>query len=499
MVLTGIFILNLAHIFKGDIVFHTDIARDFLVMEEIIEDKKLTLIGPKSGGISGVFHGPAWYYLNLPVFYLSGGNPAVIGVFWLILYLFGLAIYYFLSKKMLGSQVALVSTTLLSSLSMFMSMALGQQSPSFFLSVPLLYFVFSYLKEYKWWQLSAAMLVLGFMIQFQMAFGGPMLIIFGTYLVYKVFKRKKYSHLLALFSIFIPLSTFILFDLRHDFLQSRSVIRYFSERDTSDDWTMLKYAEHRWWAIIDCFSTIKISKILQVITAVLFFAALGFAGFKNKKADNRKIQSLWFISVLMMVGYWVVTIPFRGEIQGYYYESLLPVICLWLTYTLLNLKKQMGMILISLIIGFNFYMGIKNVFDYLASDATAYEINWSFYSKLANDIYENTDQDFGYYVFTPDQFGYQTKYAMSYYSKNLSRKAQLNQKAPVTYLIIGKNDYKNPFANEDFWQKEQVKIDRVADESWEYQSGYKVKRYNLTDEEIQIESDPNLIEGLHFR
>lgn len=499
VVLIGIFLLNLIHIYRGDIVFHTDIARDFLVMEEIIQDKKPTLIGPKSGGVSGVFHGPAWYYLNLPVFYLSGGNPAIIAIFWLTLYLFGLYLFYFLSKKILGSQVALVSTTLLASLSMFMSMALGQQSPSLFLSIVLLYFVYSYLQDYRWWQASAAMLVLGFMIQFQMAFGGPMLLIFGPYLIYKIIKTKKYAHLLALGSIFIPLSTFILFDLRHDFLQSRSVMRYFSERDANDDWTVIKYANLRLWAIIDCFSIIKTSAILKILTAVLSLTAFVFAGVINKKSSHNKPQQFWFISLLMIAGFWLITVPFRGEIQGYYYESLLPVICLWFGYALLKFKNKVGVVLLLLIISFNFYTGIKNAYHYLFSDVTDYEINWSFYSKLANDIYDNTDQEFGYYVFTTDQFGYQAKYAISFYSKKLSRKILLNKKAAITYLIIGKNDYKNPYANEDFWQKKQVRIDRVADDSWEYQSGYKVLRYDLLDEELLIESDPNLIEGLHFR
>ncbi len=499
IVLIGIFFLNLIHIYRGDIVFHTDIARDFLVMEEIIQENKPTLIGPKSGGVSGVFHGPAWYYLNLPVFYLSGGNPAIISIFWLTLYLFGFYIFYLLSKKVLGCQVALASTTLLASLSMFMSMALGQQSPSFFLSIVLLYFVYSYLQDCKWWQVSATMLVLGFIIQFQMAFGGPMLLIFGPYLIFKIIKTKKYSHLLALGSILIPLSTFILFDLRHDFLQSRSVMRYFSERDTNDDWTLIKYANHRFWAIVDCFSIIKTSTILKILTVILSLMAFVSAGIINKKSSHNKAQQFWFISLLMITGFWLITIPFRGEIQGYYYESLLPVICLWFGYAILKFKNKVGVILLSLIICFNFYTGIKNAYYYLLSDVSDYEINWSFYSKLANDIFKNTDQEFGYYVFTTDQFGYQAKYAMNYYSKNLFRKTQLNKKAPITYLIIGRNDYKNPFANEEFWQKEQVRIDRVADDSWEYQSGYKVLRYNLSEEELLIESDPNLIEGLHFR
>ena len=65
-ILSAVLFLNTLHLFKADVRFHTDIARDFLVMADIVETNKPTLIGPKSGGISGVFHGPAWYYLNLP-------------------------------------------------------------------------------------------------------------------------------------------------------------------------------------------------------------------------------------------------------------------------------------------------------------------------------------------------------------------------------------------------------------------------------------------------
>ncbi len=79
---------------NGDIIFHTDIARDFLLMEDVVKNKPITLIGPRSGGIPGVFHGPLWTYLNLPSFIIGGGNPAIVSWFWVILYLINLLIVY---------------------------------------------------------------------------------------------------------------------------------------------------------------------------------------------------------------------------------------------------------------------------------------------------------------------------------------------------------------------------------------------------------------------
>jgi hypothetical protein len=69
IILASWFVIN------GDILFYSDIARDFLLMEDILYNKPIALIGPRSGAISGVFHGPLWFYLNLPAFILGKGNP----------------------------------------------------------------------------------------------------------------------------------------------------------------------------------------------------------------------------------------------------------------------------------------------------------------------------------------------------------------------------------------------------------------------------------------
>ena len=87
------------YLLKGDILFHVDIARDFLVLEEIVFLKKLTLIGARSGGIPGLFHGPLWFYLNLPAFLIGKGNPLFVGLFWIILFALSLIIIYNIAKK----------------------------------------------------------------------------------------------------------------------------------------------------------------------------------------------------------------------------------------------------------------------------------------------------------------------------------------------------------------------------------------------------------------
>ena len=72
---------SLLHFFKNDIFYDTDIARDFLLWQEMSDKHKLTLIGGRSS-LPGLFHGPLYYWLGWPFFLLAGGNPLGVAVFW---------------------------------------------------------------------------------------------------------------------------------------------------------------------------------------------------------------------------------------------------------------------------------------------------------------------------------------------------------------------------------------------------------------------------------
>src|SRR5579863_1660833 len=109
IILYGIYLFSL-HLFLGDLLFHTDIARDFLLIQDIAINHKLTLIGPRAGGIPGTFLGPAWLYLNVPAFLLGNGNPIVVGYFWLLLVLTGFGVVFYITKKIYNYEVAVLAT-----------------------------------------------------------------------------------------------------------------------------------------------------------------------------------------------------------------------------------------------------------------------------------------------------------------------------------------------------------------------------------------------------
>ncbi len=97
----------------GDIRYDVDISRDFLLIKEMVSTKPFTLIGSHTS-IGGVFHGPLWYYLNLPAFFIANGNPVLIGWFWWLLSILTLIIFFFITQKLFNKPTAYLATLLYS-------------------------------------------------------------------------------------------------------------------------------------------------------------------------------------------------------------------------------------------------------------------------------------------------------------------------------------------------------------------------------------------------
>jgi len=143
IILASWFVIN------GDILFYSDIARDFLLMEDILYNKPIALIGPRSGAISGVFHGPLWLYLNLPAFILGKGNPIIVGWFWVLLYIINLIITYKIGKLLFDKHIGLIATLIVALTTI--SFPAGPSNPvgALILSPIFFYFLISYLKQKK--------------------------------------------------------------------------------------------------------------------------------------------------------------------------------------------------------------------------------------------------------------------------------------------------------------------------------------------------------------
>ncbi len=68
---------------KSHLFFGPEQGRDFLVIRDIVQNHKMTLIGSKTD-IDGIFHGPLYYYLAAIPFVFSEGNPLAVSLFFIL-------------------------------------------------------------------------------------------------------------------------------------------------------------------------------------------------------------------------------------------------------------------------------------------------------------------------------------------------------------------------------------------------------------------------------
>jgi hypothetical protein len=231
--IAGIFILGFflraQESLSGNFLFLIDQGRDLMDVRKIVFDHKPTLIGPYTS-LGGIFQGPIWYYLlSIPVFMFQG-DPR--GTVYLMLFL-SMAVLFVVYKflnDIFGSICAIIGLILFATSPEAIAAATYSWNPHpmWLLIVFYLVLIFNLLKFQNQKIHLLIWPVILLMFNFEAAFG---VILFVSTLIYLIFDYKKFllnryfPFGILLSGIFIfPL---ILFDFRHNFLMSMSVVNLF--------------------------------------------------------------------------------------------------------------------------------------------------------------------------------------------------------------------------------------------------------------------------------
>lgn len=500
------------HLLATDLTFHTDIARDFLLMEDIIKTKDPTLIGPKAGGIPGMFFGPVWLYMLIPFMIVGSGNPLVIGYFWFALILFSILSVFFIAKKIFGRTSAIIAALLYTFCSVSFAGGFTQSFGSVILSPWLLYTMYLYWKQKQSRHLLVALLIDGFIYQCQPAVGMITLFVTIAFSLFLIIKRKRHKDLLSYFILLIPFSTYILFELKHDLLQIHAFINHFtgSGSPTGEKLTFTEYVSNRITSYIgvfdfvirdssqtNAFPVITFLKKYSFITHTLFvgmFAFIAYAVVTHKKLIGKMYYQLFF---LYFIGFVIISNVYRGIIIDYYFWWFMPLTIIAFAGLYRIISKKFFFLLVGIILS----LTVLNAIDFrimwqkhfLGIDSSSWKLN----RGVAKFIYANAPSDFGYYVYSPDEFGHSIRYAMDYVQNTNTHKSTLCKKTPVMYLVY----YPTPsFAKTDpvYWKKNRVRIDKQPIFTKKIHD-ITIEKYSLTPEEISIQADPNIVCDLHFR
>ncbi len=484
------------YVLHGDLHFQTDIARDFLILAEI-EQKKLILIGARAGA-AGLFHGVFWPYFNFPAYFIGNGNPVVVAWWWIVCSLVFMWYSFRIAKRLFNQLTAYLYVLLTSAYLVFQTKEFTHPQGAMLLVPGVFYMFWQYIQTLKPRYLVLFVLGAGLLIQLEMAFGMPFFILAALYILVKQIQQKKFYHVFTFLLILIPLSTFIIFDIRHDFFLTKSYLAYVKGQPW-ETYNFARILQNR----LDYMTTLGAPLLYSMFTFgegnlnrlffVVFFAVLIWVIARGER------RLLYLTFLYFFLGYFIFSLTNRYYLLSQHFIAFVPMVLMFFVSLVTTKNGKVLAPFILFILIFNVYAGFM-----FMTDAKTFigknEDSWKVLAQIANDIYAQTGEEFGYFVYAPDKFAYEPKYAMVYGQKQHPQKqAYYFQKKPVTYVVSAPPPPNNPFMHDEWWTVNSIKIDKTPQSVFNYPNGYKVERYKLTPEEITVPWDRQEDSGLHFR
>lgn len=460
----------------------------FLLQE--VQEKKLVLIGPRSS-VGGLFHGPLWSYLNFPGYLIGNGNPVTVGWYWIFLIILFLISCYFIAKKLFNKNSAMLSVLMISLYLSFHSNELFNPYGAMFFLPIFFYLYIRFLQTQKILYLILHLVCGGAIFQFQMAIGAPFLILSALYTAVYAIKNHKPKYLLAFLIIPVLLGNFFIFDLRHEFILFKNVIRHMGTSDPNSNLFLLM--RDRIEYALTKMEFLRFGPPNGQLYVMLIFLIFLITQIKNK--TNRQI---YFVFIYFFTGFFILSLINRYNLLTFYVFPLYPfvflIFCSFVTSKYIRIFTYV-FILVYLLNIVGIYNHIKSLDSFIGRD----QYSWQAIYTAASSAYQGQEKQFGYFVYAPDILGYGPRYAMEHASQVYNKNAYAFEKKPITYLFIEPPARNNPFTSEEKWKLHQIHIYSKPVIIKTFENGYKMEKHLLKDSEINVPFDQGINPGLHYR
>ena len=319
--------------FKDNFIFAYDQARDAQRIYEIINFRDIKIVGPETD-IPGIFNGPLFYYLLLPVYALSNFDANYAALLMILINLSGIPILFWLSKTLFNNKKVGIIAAFLWSISYFQlnfSRYISNASP---LSITVALFFLGwafYLFKNKKAGLLLSAISLGAATHFDIYLLYLVVLYPIFYLIFRD-KVKTKDMIKSLSYLVLTLSTFIIAEIKWKFLGTRSLIGYFTGQQKTplpiiESFT--RYLEKLTEAFY--FSFLSFNKFL-VFLSISFLIYLALKSIKKKGVKTFLI--IWLFSTLPLFGFssGVLTVPVINT-------SIIPVITLLVALGIYQIYK----------------------------------------------------------------------------------------------------------------------------------------------------------------
>lgn len=361
LILIGIFL----RLYKLDefVTFLGDQGRDAIIIKRIITLEHFPAIGPISS-IGQVFLGPFFYYLMTPFLLLFNLNPLGLAFGSAFFSIIGIVSAYLIVRKELNKQTGFFFLFLMVFSSVQIDFARFSWNPNLlpFFSFFTLYFLYKLTITNKYIYGALLGAFLSFSIQLHhLAFF--LFIPITVFLVIYQIKNKNFlisktfGLLISFFSFLLLYSPLIIFDLKHDFLNSKNLIKIFTEQRviaSSSSFDQLLTT------INSFFSHTLTINLLPYLSLFIFFILIYYF-FKNKIFNKNPFLQINFLNFFLYIYFFSLLNSFRHpHYYGQIYLSFFLIIAF--IFSKWNKYRWLKFITPFLLIIFIFFNGQKYFF-----------------------------------------------------------------------------------------------------------------------------------------
>ncbi|MDO8503287.1 MAG: glycosyltransferase family 39 protein [bacterium] len=290
--------------FPENIYFGFDQARDAFESQNIYKNFDIKIVGPPTAS-PDLFHGPLYWYLIGPIYFLGGGDPAFPAGFIRIYNAVGVFLIFWIGKTLFNRKVGLIASLLYAfSFEQTQYAIYFHHPPLAVLTIMLFYGGLSLAIFKKDWR-GIALSLLGYGLSIQAEFQLPYLGIVFIFL-FLVFRKtllpllKPRTILVSTFCFLVPISTFILAEFKFGARTTKGILGMLAQAGRKGDLTSALgiYFKRLVLQIHDnlfAFWDFAPAILVLFLGTALFFVL-------RKKDDHRKILFLliWALSTSIL-------------------------------------------------------------------------------------------------------------------------------------------------------------------------------------------------------
>lgn len=358
-ILTAIFLLALLLrflYFPGNTYFGFDQARDAFAVKEILSGH-LKIVGPPTA--NGILHhGVLYYYIFAPIYLLFGGDPAAVSAFLRVLNAAGVFLIYPIAFLLFGETVAVLSALLFAVSFEQTQFALFLNHPSLaVISVLTFYLGLTYLifrkKETGFF---LALLGLGLSIQFEFV-ETQLLAVFGLFVIFFRKYLPKFTAgniIISLLSFLLPVSTYIVAEIKNNFVISKQLPNLLSNHSGSG--SASSFSHFLFFINRHLHDNLAADSRASVVLGIIFLTIFIYLIYRKLYIKQLLFLALWFFGGLLVYLF--------TKDDAYFYNTGTSIALLifsgFLLSKILLKNKLLVLPLLSLIIISNLYLITKN-------------------------------------------------------------------------------------------------------------------------------------------